>query len=78
VQGYRPEGDRVQLANYWFAEAAEGQWTVVEGEWNEGFFRQVDSFPLPGVHDDRVTSVSGARATLKPFSGTKDIDFLHL
>lgn len=84
VIGYRPEGDRIQLANIWFAEAASGKWTYVRDDdlpdgvkWVEDFLDQLDGFPIAG-HDDRVTSVSGARATLKPFKAKKDIDFLHL
>jgi predicted phage terminase large subunit-like protein len=77
AEGYRPEGDRVMLANVWFAEAANGQWYMVEGDWNKGFLRQLDGFPI-AKHDDKITSVSCARAVLKPEAKSKAVDFLHL
>ena len=58
-------GDRVLAANTWFAEATLGQWYYVKAPWNEKFFSQLDSFD--GIHhDDRVTSVTGARYKLAP------------
>ena len=78
IEGYRPEGDRVQAANVWFAEAAQGKWYMVRGSWNEPCLMQLDAFPDPDVHDDKITSISGARLTLAPIRTWKEIDFLHL
>lgn len=68
-------GDRVLAAGTWFAEAQtveldgqiihEGQFYYVAGMWNEKFFTQLDTFNGT-VHDDRVTSVTGARHYLAP------------
>jgi predicted phage terminase large subunit-like protein len=77
VQGHRPEGDKVMRANAWFAEAALGQFHLVQGNWNEGFLDQLSSFP-EGKHDDKIDSVSGARQVIAPFKAWKHISFLHL
>jgi len=78
IEGYRPEGDRVQAANVWFAEASQGKFFMVRGAWNEPFFLELDSFPDPDVHDDKITSMTGARLTLAPIHTWKQIEFLHL
>ena len=58
-------GDRVLAANTWFSEAANGQWYYVRGAWNEKVFQQLDRFD--GIsHDDRVTSITGARHCIAP------------
>lgn len=58
-------GDRVLAANTWFSEAANGQWYYVKGVWNEKVFQQLDRFD--GIqHDDRITSVTGARHKIAP------------
>jgi phage terminase large subunit-like protein len=67
-------GDRVMGANTWFAEAQttevdgvvhEGQWYYVSGLWTEKFFSQLDTFN--GIaHDDRITSITGARHVIAP------------
>lgn len=68
-------GDRVMGANTWFAEAQttdlgngvvkEGQWYYVPGLWTEKFFTQLDTFN--GIkHDDRITSITGARHVIAP------------
>lgn len=68
-------GDRVLAAGTWFAEAQtvelegkiihEGQFYYVAGPWNEKFFTQLDTFD--GLkHDDRITSVTGARHYIAP------------
>lgn len=68
-------GDRVMGANTWFAEAQtlevdgvvqhEGQWYYVPGLWTEKFFAQLDTFN--GIkHDDRITSITGARHVIAP------------
>lgn len=71
----RKLGDRVMAANPWFAEAANGQWYMVKGLWNEPFLGQLDLFPNPSVHDDRVTSVTGGRHYIAPIRGWKKISF---
>lgn len=68
-------GDRVLAANTWFGEAADGLWYVVEGRWNEHFFGQLDYFPNPAIHDDTVTSTTGARHAIAPIRKWKKIQF---
>lgn len=67
-------GDRVMGANTWFAEAQtteineivhEGQWYYVPGIWTEKFFTQLDTFNGE-KHDDRITSITGARHVIAP------------
>jgi len=77
VEGYRPEGDRVMLANVWFADAKEGNVYLVNGNWVLPMFDQLDDFP-EGNHDDRITSISGARINIAPVRTWRNIDFLHL
>ena len=61
----RKLGDRVLAANTWFSEANNGQFYYVEGLWPEKFFGQLDTFD--GIkHDDRITSVTGARHQIAP------------
>jgi phage terminase large subunit-like protein len=71
-------GDRVLAANTWFAEAANGQWYYVRGIWNEKFFSQLDRFD--GIqHDDRITSVTGARHKIAPLKKKwSSVKFLSL
>lgn len=58
-------GDRVLAANTWFSEANNGQFFYIQGLWNEKFFGQLDTFD--GIrHDDRITSVTGARHHIAP------------
>lgn len=80
VLGWRPDNDRVILANFWFADAADGRVYMVEGEWNKELFDQLDMFPsdTSHTHDDRITSISGARVNLAPPKKWKQIDFLHV
>ena len=70
----RDAGDKVMRANAWFSEAAAGKFYMLFGEWNEGFLRQLGSFPELR-HDDRVDSVSGARHTVAPIITWRDIEF---
>lgn len=77
VEGWRPEGDRVLLANVWFAEAKIGNVYVVSGDWNKKFIDQVEGFPML-THDDRVTSVTGGRFNLAPIAKWKKVKFLKL
>ena len=64
-------------ANVWFAEAALGEVYLVQGNWNEGFLDQLASFPA-GRHDDKIDSVSGARACVAPFKKWTRQGFLHV
>ena len=58
-------GDRVLAANTWFSEANNGQFFYVKGLWVDKFFGQLDTFD--GIrHDDRITSVTGARHNIAP------------
>ncbi len=70
-------GDRVLAANPWFAEAANEQFFMVRGLWNEKFLGQLDVFPN-GSHDDRVTSVTGGRHYLAPIRRWKKIGFIAI
>ena len=70
-EGYRPS-DRVISANIWFGEAAAGQWYMVYGDWNKPFLNQLDEFPgSTHTHDDRITSVTGARLNIAPIKKWK-------
>ena len=71
-------GDRVLAANTWFGEAAQGLWYAVKAPWNDLFFDQLDYFPNPAIHDDRITSASGARHKIAPIRKWKKIQFLSL
>ena len=77
VEGHNPrgEGDKVMRANTWFAEASQGRFTMVLGEWNRGFLKQLGGFPS-FKHDDRIDSVSGARHCIAPIRTWKHIEFL--
>ena len=81
VEGALPRdwGDRIMAANTWFAEAAQGTWSVVYGNWTMGFFDQLDTFDgSDKVHDDRITSVSGLRHCLAPTVLWSSMEFLHI
>lgn len=69
-------GDRVLAANTWFGEAANGQWYIVKGLWNNPFLEQLDLFPNPAVHDDRITSPTGARHYIAPIRKWSKMEFL--
>ena len=71
-------GDRVLAANTWFSEANNGQFYYVLGLWVEKFFGQLDTFD--GLkHDDRITSVTGARHHIAPIQKKfKKIEFLSI
>ncbi len=69
-------GDRVLAANTWFGEAANGQWYMVKGLWNNPFLEQLDPFPNSAIHDDRITSTTGARHHIAPIRTWKNIKFL--
>lgn len=69
-------GDRVLAANTWFGEAADGNWFLVKGIWVRKFLDQLDVFPNPAVHDDTITSVTGARHKIAPVRKWKKIQFV--
>jgi phage terminase large subunit-like protein len=50
---------------------------MVQGDWNDGFLRQLGSFPI-GKKDDKIDSVSGARMKLAPIFTWKKIGFLKI
>jgi phage terminase large subunit-like protein len=80
VRAHNPkkDGDRVEAANHWFAEAAQGHWWVVRGKWNDLFFGQLDVFPEKSAHDDRITDTTGARLSIAPIRRWSSIKFVHL
>jgi hypothetical protein len=51
---------------------------MVKGLWNEHFLGQLDYFPNPAIHDDRITSVSGARHKIAPIRKWRKIKFLAI
>ncbi len=71
----RDDGDRVMAANTWYGEAAQGKYWIVKGLWNEKFLIQIDTFP-DAPHDDRITSVSGARHSIAPIRKWKKVSFM--
>lgn len=77
IEGWRPDNDRVILANVWFAEANKSKVYLVEGEWNELMLNQLASFPI-GQHDDRITSITGARMNVAPIKKWSSPEFLSL
>jgi predicted phage terminase large subunit-like protein len=81
VEGHNPRdlGDKVMRANVWFAEAANGQFFMVRGNWNEGFLDQLDEFTGESKNkDDKIDSVSGARHCLAPIKSWTSIEFLSV
>lgn len=86
VRGHNPRkegGDKIVRADIWFAEACENvnhpvkQFWLVKGEWNQGFLRQLSSFPS-ARHDDKIDSVSGARICIAPIQKWVRMEFMHL
>lgn len=76
-QRARDVGDRVMAANHWFALAADGKMYLVKGDWNEKFLAQLDGFTQV-VHDDRVTSCTGAMTWIRPFKAWTRTPFISL
>lgn len=76
-QKAREVGDRVMAANHWFAVAADGRMYMIKGEWNGKFLGQLDGFTQV-LHDDRVTSITGAMNYLSPFKAWVKTSFLSL
>lgn len=56
-------GDKVARAMPWLERAQAGLVYVLEGEWNEAFFGELEAFPH-GAHDDQVDAVSAGVAAL--------------
>lgn len=71
--------DRVQEAYVWFGYANAGNVFYIDNVfWNKPFLEQVDGFTFM-LHDDRVTSASGAIRWLSPIFRTwKRVDFVSL
>lgn len=40
------------------AQCEHGNVLILQGEWNDGFYKEAESFPTKGVHDDRVDALS--------------------
>jgi len=76
-QSAKKVGDRVMAANHWFAIAAEGRMEMVKGSWNERTLGQIDGFTQI-VHDDRVTSITGAMSSLNPFRSWVRVPFFTI
>jgi len=76
-QRARDVGDRVMAANHWFALAADGKMWMVKGTWNEKFLAQLDGFTQI-VHDDLITSVTGAMTYIRPFKAWSRTPFISL
>lgn len=76
-QRARDVGDRVMAANHWFALAADGKMWIVKGSWNSKFLSQLDGFTQV-LHDDLITSVTGAMTYIRPFKAWSRVPFISL
>ena len=76
-QSAKKVGDRVMAANHWFGVAAEGRFEMVKGSWNEKTLSQIDGFTQI-IHDDRVTSITGAFTNLSPWKSWVRVPFLAI
>ncbi len=76
-QRARDVGDRVMAANHWFALAAAGKMWMVKGLWNEKTLSQLDGFTQV-LHDDRITSITGAMTYVRPFKSWARTPFISL
>ena len=76
-QRARDVGDRVMAANHWFALAADGKMWIVRGSWNDKFLSQLDGFTQV-LHDDMVTSITGAMTWIRPFRAWVRTPFISL
>ena len=76
-QRARDVGDRVMAANHWFALAAAGKMWMCKGAWNEKTLGQLDGFTQI-VHDDRITSITGAITYIRPFKAWTRTPFITL
>jgi predicted phage terminase large subunit-like protein len=57
---HREEGDKVQRAKPFSAQAGASNVTLLRGPWNEDFLRELENFPSREWHDDQVDAVSNA------------------
>ena len=76
-QSAKKVGDRVMAANHWFGVAAEGRFEMVRGLWNEKTLAQIDGFTQI-LHDDRVTSITGAFTYTTPFKTWVRVPFFSI
>jgi predicted phage terminase large subunit-like protein len=58
VRAWKITGDKVTLAGPFSAQWERGNVDVVEGPWNDALFDELEAFPTPKVHDDRVDALS--------------------
>lgn len=75
IKEHVPEGDKIVRANIWFAEAKQGQFWMLKGDWNTRFLTQLDGFP-GGRFDDRIDGTSGARLCVAPIVLWSNIEFM--
>lgn len=59
VKPYKATKDKVNRASPVSSQAEAGNIKVVQADWNEDFFRELENFP-EGSHDDIVDALSGA------------------
>lgn len=69
--GVRATGNKTGRANPLSSWAEQGKVLLVEGDWNEAFLNELETFPQKGFHDDQVDAASGAMAEL---ANVYDID----
>lgn len=67
LAGYPVKIERVTGSKTTRAEPFSAQWQagnvcLLAGDWNEGYLAEMDAFPTPGAHDDRVDGSSDAFA----------------
>ncbi len=55
-----PSGDKKIRAKPVSSLVMSGEVHLLRGAWNADFFREVEAFPNPKVHDDQVDGLSGA------------------
>ena len=59
VLPYKVTKDKITRASPVSAQAEAGNIKILQGPWNEAFFRELENFP-EGAHDDIVDALSGA------------------
>lgn len=77
VFGDKPEGDKVERANLWFADAALGNYYMVYGPWNKEVRSQLNTFPSKR-QKDIIDAVSGGRKILNPPKKWRRMKFLSI
>lgn len=53
---HREEGDKVQRAKPFSAQCQAGNVSLVRGDWNEPFLRELENFPSAAWHDDQCVA----------------------